>query len=573
MQEKILIVDDDPNILQGYKRNLRKRFNLSTAAGGSEALLKIEEGGPFAIVVSDMRMPGMDGLQLLTRLKELQPDTIRIMLTGNADQKTAVDAVNKGEVFRFLTKPCDSENLALAIDAGLAQFNLIVGNRAVMEQSAQKVQLLAEKLTFQSQHDLLTGLANRQALEHALQHLLDTVRIDGKNHALCNIDLDNFHVINDTCGHFAGDECLRQIANLLSSQQRVEDVVSRLAGNQFAILIKDLQMDKAEQYVARLQALIRKFFFKWEDEVLDVNASIGLIHLNTEYATVASLLSAAETACNVAKDSGRNTIHIGKPNDTELTQRLNESQWINRINHALRHNDFLLYFQTITPVGCAIEQGDHFEILLRMLDKEGQLVMPGQFLQAAEQCFVSTQIDLWVIHNLADWFAKNPQAVSKTSVCSINLSGHSLGNKDIFNLICESFNSSTIPPQKICFEVTETAAITRLNQAVDFIKSLKSKGFQFSLDDFGSGFSSFAYLKNLPVDYLKIDGQFIKNIHTNPIDRAMVKSIIEIAKLMNKSTIAEYVENAQILQVLEELKIEYAQGYYFSKPMPLNEKE
>ncbi|MEG7523935.1 MAG: EAL domain-containing protein [Chromatiales bacterium] len=529
--------------------------------------------GPYAIVVSDMRMPGMDGLQLLSRLSEIEPDTIRIMLTGNADQKTAVDAVNKGDVFKFLTKPCSSETMATTLEAGLAQYGQTLEKRAILEQSTSEVRDLSEQLTYHSQHDFLTGLVNRQAFELRVQHFLDLSRNEGSNHALCIIDLDNFHVINDSCGYFAGDECLRQIGSLLSSQRGGNDVVSRLAANQFAILINDCQMDEAEQFTCGLHEQFRQFNFEWEGEQFDVNASIGLIPVSKDSESVATLLSAAETACNVAKDRGRNSIHIGGPNDTELTRRLNESQWVKQINYALRDNRFRLFYQTITPIGNTIEKGDHFEILIRMVDEEGQVIPPGAFLSAAEHYFLSPQIDRWVIHNVVDWFANNPQKLEQLSMCSINLSGLSLGSEDILNFICKTFENSTIPPQKICFEVTETAAISRLNLAVDFIKTLKAKGFRFSLDDFGSGFSSFAYLKNLPVDYLKIDGQFVKNMHTDSMDRAMVKSITEIAKVMDKLTIAEFVENKEIVLILQELGVDFAQGYYYAKPCPLDEME
>lgn len=573
MNEKILIVDDDPHILQGYQRSLRKRFKLDTALGGLEILEKVEKDGPYAIVVSDMRMPGMDGLQLLSRLKEVEPDTIRIMLTGNADQKTAVDAVNKGDVFKFLTKPCSVETMASTLELGLDQYGRILGNRSILEQSTSEVRELSEKLAYQSQHDLLTGLLNRQAFELRMQYFLDLSRNEESNHALCNIDLDNFHVVNDTCGHFAGDECLRQIGNLLSSQQRGNNIVSRLAANQFAMIISDCRMEEAEQFVCGLHELLKQFNFEWDGEQFDVNASIGLVPISKDSESIATLLSAAETACNVAKDRGRNSIHIGKPNDAEFTQRLNESQWVKQINCALRDNRFRLFFQTITPIGNTTEEGDHFEILIRMVDEEGQLIPPATFLRAAENYFLSPQIDRWVIRNVVDWFARKPQKLEQLSICSINLSGHSLGNKDILNFICETFENSTVPPQKICFEVTETAAISRLNHAVDFIKALKAKGFHFSLDDFGSGFSSFAYLKNLPVDYLKIDGQFIKNIHTDPVDRAMVKSITEIGKVMNKIIVAEFVENEQILLILQELGVDFAQGYYYASPCSLDEME
>jgi diguanylate cyclase (GGDEF)-like protein len=573
MKEKILIVDDEPHVLQGYKRSLRKQFKLDTAPGGKEALEQIDRDGPYAIVVSDMRMPGMTGLALLTTLKEKSPEIIRIMLTGNADQKTAVDAVNKGEVFKFLTKPCRAETMAATLEAGFAQYHQIQEKRSILEQSTTDVQILSEKLSYQSQHDYLTGLANRQAFELRIQHFLETARNDGAEHALCYLDLDHFHVINDTCGHFAGDECLRQISDLLSSQQRGSDVLARLAADQFSLLLHDCEIEEAENFVRGVQELLRQFSFEWESELFNVTASIGLVPINNASAGVAKLLSSAETACNVIKDSGGNNLHVSGPNDKTLTQRLDESQWVSQIHLALRDDRFQLFFQPITPIDNTNQEGDHFEILIRMLDEQGQFISPGIFLQAAENYYLSPQIDRWVIKNVEAWLRCNPDHMERLAKCAINLSGHSLGNEDILNFICETFEDSPVPANKICFEVTETAAIAHLNRAIEFIKTLKAKGFYFSLDDFGSGFSSFAYLKNLPVDYLKIDGQFVKQIHNDVVDRAMVKSINEIGKVMGKQTIAEFVENQEIMDILEILDVDYAQGHLFAMARPLAEKE
>lgn len=572
MKEKILIVDDEPHVLQGYKRALRKRFKIDTAPGGKEALEKVTKDGPYAIVVSDMRMPGMSGLELLTTLKESVPEIIRIMLTGNADQKTAVDAVNKGEVFKFLTKPCSSEAMAETLDAALAQYAQLQEKRTILEQNADDIKILNDKLSYQSQHDYLTGLMNRPAFELRLQHFLALSLDEGQEHALCHLDLDYFHVINDNCGYFAGDECLRQIGELLSSQQRGNDVLARLASDQFALILSNCSFDEAERIVSGLHERLKQYTFIWERKSFDINVSIGLIPVNSESGSVASLLSAAETACNVAMEHGGNQLHTGKANDRELTKRLDESQWVSRIHIALKENRFRLFYQTITPIGNNQEQGEHYEILLRLIDESEQYISPTVFMQAAENYYLSPLIDKWVIKNVVNWFASHPEQLDRLSVCSINLSGHSIGNQDVLDCICETFEGSSLPPGKFCFEVTETAAIAQLARAISFIDTLKSRGFLFSLDDFGTGFSSFAYLKNLPVDYLKIDGQFVKNIHNNAIDCAMVKSINEIGKLMGKTTIAEYVENSEIMEVLKELNVDFAQGYLLSKPQPLDSK-
>lgn len=572
MKEKILIVDDEPHVLQGYKRALRKRFKIETALSGKEALEKITKDGPYAIVVSDMRMPGMTGLELLTTLKESAPEIIRIMLTGNADQKTAVDAVNKGKVFKFLTKPCSSETMAETLDAGLVQYAQLQENRTILDQNADDIKILTEKINYQSQHDYLTGLLNRPAFELRLQHFLALAQDEGQEHALCHLDLDHFHIINDNCGYFAGDACLRQIGELLSSQQRSSDILSRLASDQFGLLLNNCSLDEAEGIARGLHELLNQFSFEWERESYDVNASIGLIPINRDSSSVASLLSTAETACYVAMGHGGNRLHVGKPNDRELTQRLDESQWVSQIHIALKENRFRLFFQTISPIGNTQGSGEHFEILLRLVDENEQYISPAIFMSAAENYYLSPLIDKWVIKKVANWFSSHPEQLENLAVCSINLSGHSIGNQDILNCIYETFDESMLPPEKFCFEITETAAIAKVSAASAFMDTLKSRGFLFSLDDFGSGFSSFAYLKNLPVDYLKIDGQFVKNIHHNVIDRAMVKSINEIGKVMGKKTIAEFVENSEIMEVLEELNIDFAQGYLLSKPQPLDSK-
>lgn len=572
MKEKILIVDDEPHVLEGYKRALRKRFKIDTAPGGTEALEKIAKDGPYAVVVSDMRMPGMSGLELLTSLKESAPEVIRIMLTGNADQKTAVDAVNKGEVFKFLTKPCSSESMSSTLDAGLAQYAELQEKRAILEQNADDIKILSDKLSYQSQHDYLTGLANRPAFELRLQHFLESAHNENQEHALCHLDLDHFNIINDNCGNFAGDECLRQISELLSSQQRSNDALARLASDQFGLLLNNCTLDEAERIVSGLHELLRQYIFNWERKSFDINASIGLIPINSDSTSVASLLSAAETACNVAMDHGGNQLHIGEANDRELTQRLDESQWVSQIHGALKENRFRLFFQTISPIGNNQELGEHYEILLRMVDENEDYISPAVFMRAAENYYLSPLIDKWVINNVVNWFTSHPEQLDRLSVCSINLSGLSIGNQDVLNCICETFEGSSLPLGKFCFEITETAAIAQLGRAISFIDTLKAKGFLFSLDDFGTGFSSFAYLKNLPVNYLKIDGQFVKQIHNNTIDRAMVKSISEIGKLMGKTTIAEYVENSEIMEILKVLDVDFAQGFLLSKPEPLDSK-
>lgn len=571
MSEKILIVDDDPNVLDGYVRGLRKRFDLNVASSGQLALEMVEKQGPYAVVVADMRMPGMDGLEFLIRLRELAPETVRMMLTGNADQETAVNAVNQGQVFKFLNKPCARETMAEALRSGLDEFVHAKERRKRLESSVAEARDLAEKLSYQSKHDLLTGLLNRQAFADQLVPYLKSTRDEGKTHALCYLDINDFHVVNDTCGHVAGDEMLRQFGQLISSQMRDDDLVGRLFGDEFGLLLADCSLEDAKAIVERLHTVLKAFRFEWERERFDITLSIGLVPIDNHNSDATALLSAAETARSIARDAGLNQVHVSGPNDAELIKRLGDTRTVTQVKYALEEDRFQLYFQVIQPVVSDIETGAHYELLIRMLDEQGNILPPGEFLPAVEKYHLSPRLDCWVVSKAAEWLGNHPWHLDRLSLCSINLSGHSLGSSEVLEHIVSVFDRASVAPEKICLEITETAAIAQLSRAVPFIRNLKEKGFRFALDDFGSGFSSFAYLKNLPVDFLKIDGQFVKNMDASDVDRAMVKAIGEIGHVMGKKTIAEYVENERTLVYLREFGIDYAQGYYISRPRPLEE--
>ena len=571
MRHKILIVDDEPQILQGYQRILRKHFVVDIASGGQQALNAISSHGPYAVVVSDMRMPGMSGLELLMDIRKIAPTTVRIMLTGNADQQTAMDAVNHGHVFRFLTKPCPPEILTDAIELALEHYRETHEKELLFDRTSAKARNLAHKLTYQSKHDLLTGLANRQTLESRLDVILEGIQQKPNEHTLCYLDIDHFHLVNNACGPAAGDELLRQIANLLTQNRRHGDLTARLAGDRFCILLIDCQLDAAHGVVTELLETLQQHHFQWEGQPFSIRASIGVVAINKLSKSIAGIFSQAETACNVAKDSGRNRIHFSSEQDHELTGRLDEMQWAGRIQKALEEKRFRLYYQPIVPLASTDDEGEHYELLVRMQEDDGEIVAPGVFMPAVENYHLSTRLDCWVIETANKWLEEHPAALQQLGLCSINLSGHSLGNQEVLHCIQNTFASSSVPTHKICFEVTETVAIARMNTAVDFIKVLKSDGFRFALDDFGSGLSSFGYLKNLPVDFLKIDGMFVKNMDSDEFDYAIVKSIGEIGRVMGKKIIAEYVENNIILEHLRQLGIDYAQGYVIAKPQPLDE--
>ncbi len=430
---------------------------------------------------------------------------------------------------------------------------------------------MAQKIAHQATHDPLTGVLNRRAFEQSIHNLLESKCSGGEEHAVCYLDLDQFKAVNDTCGHIAGDELLRQLADLLAHQIRKGDTLARLGGDEFGVSMEYCTTAQAHRVADALRQSIQDFRFVWDNKHFNLGVSIGLVPVNEGSGSVAAVLRAADNACYAAKDAGRNRIHVFREDDAALARRHGDMQWLARINHALEDDRFHLYCQPIAPITPAAYKGAHYELLIRMEDKDGQMVLPGLFLPAVERYDLATKLDRWVIRTTFEWLSCRPERLNDLFLCAINLSGCSLTNNDVLDFVINQFDKYDIPPYKICFEVTETVAIANLSSATHFIKALKELGCQFALDDFGSGLSSFAYLKNLPVDFLKIDGVFVKGITDDPIDLAMVKSINEIGHAMGKQTIAEFVENKVILDKLKrgEIGVDYVQGYAIGRPKPV----
>jgi diguanylate cyclase (GGDEF)-like protein/PAS domain S-box-containing protein len=433
-----------------------------------------------------------------------------------------------------------------------------------------QTQELTQQLSFQASHDLLTRLPNRSEFERRLERALRSACTDGVRHALCYLDLDQFKIINDMCGHVAGDEMLVQITTLLQSQIRSADTLARLGGDEFGILLSNCPTDKARQIAENLRQSIQNFRFEWNGESYSIGVSIGLVGIDQESPGLRELLSAADTSCFAAKDRGRNHVQVYQPDDIELTRHQGEMQWVQRISRALEEDRFCLYYQSITPVADRMAEGDHFEILLRMVDETGQLVPPMTFIPAAERYNLMPAIDRWVISTaFALLSGSSTRRQCPAGLCAINLSGASLTSDSLLDFILAQFALHSVKPESICFEITETAAIGNSIKAIQFMTKLKQQGCRFALDDFGSGLSSFAYLKTLPVDYLKIDGTFVKDIVNDPIHCAMVESIHHIGHLMGIKTIAEFVESDTIMQKLRSIGVDYAQGYAVARPQPL----
>ncbi|MBI5329199.1 MAG: EAL domain-containing protein [Betaproteobacteria bacterium] len=422
---------------------------------------------------------------------------------------------------------------------------------------------MAKRVDWAATHDALTGIANRSEFERRLEALVD--RPDAE-HALLYIDLDQFKVVNDTCGHTAGDQMLCQITALLQTRLRDADTLARLGGDEFGVLLEHCSLEAAHKVAESLLESLATFRFAWDGKPFQVGASIGLVPIEDGGMSAAQLMAAADTACYAAKDAGRNRVRTYHAADDELTRRTSEMSWVSRINRAIDESQLLLYWQPVISLSPQVGEAVQGEILLRMLDDAGHIVNPGTFLPAAERYHLMLRIDRWVVHQSLKWLMEHPEDLRHVA---INLSGQSIGDAAFLDDVVAQVQQSGIAPPRICFEITETAAIAQLTHARRFIEALRSLGCRFSLDDFGSGLSSFGYLKNLPVDFLKIDGSFVRNILRSPIDEAMVASINHLGHVMGLATIAEFVENEDIRQRLQELGINYAQGYAIAAPAPL----
>lgn len=435
-----------------------------------------------------------------------------------------------------------------------------------------RIQDAQAQLRYQARHDALTGLVNRQELERRLQQALEDVKQHRANHVFCYMDLDQFRVINDTCGHPAGDEMLRQISMILSQRIRAEDTFARLGGDEFGLLLSYCQVEKAIEIAAQLRQMVEAFRFMHEGRLFQTGISIGIVEITADLKDVGQITRHADAACYVAKDNGRNQIHLFHPEDDVLLKRHVEMEWVLRINEAIEHNDFVLYCQGIFPMQQK-ELPPFYEILIRKRDEHGGIIPPAEFLPSAERYQLMTKIDRWVIQHA--FMALQPlfktQSGSKPFIVSINLSGMSLGDPTLLPYIKNCFATYEISPSQVCFEVTETSAIINIDHTIKLIKELQQIGTRFMLDDFGSGMSSFSYLKHLPVDFLKMDGAYVKDITSNKVDLAMAKAIQSVAESMEIQTIAEYVEDQATLDCLKEMGVAYAQGFYLNKPMPLGE--
>ena len=450
----------------------------------------------------------------------------------------------------------------------------VIGSVIVVHDVTDRYKLM-RRLSHQAVHDPLTQLINRTGFELRLNKALKVKAEDEPvEHAICYMDLDQFKIVNDTCGHSAGDELLRQIAVQLKKHVRQGDTLARLGGDEFGLLLEACPLTKALEITEKIRQSVESFRFSWEDKSFSVGVSIGVSPFKADPGnSVATILSSVDQACYIAKSKGRNRIHTYQPGDNESSRWHNEMQWVPHIHRALDDGQFVLFAQPIVPIGDRPEEGEHHEILLRMKGANGDLISPGSFLPAAERYDLMGTLDRWVVEHAVDLLALaigSNHELSK-STFGINISGAVLSDNSLLAYVKEMLEAYKLPPSLLCFEITETVAIANFTHANRFVNELKEIGCRFALDDFGSGFASFSYLKTLPVDYLKIDGSFVRHLTKNQVDHTMVDIINQLGHVMGLKTIAEFVDSEESLEALKKLGVDYAQGFHLGRPIPLQD--
>ena len=445
--------------------------------------------------------------------------------------------------------------------AGLSGYSMVVRDLTERRRLAAEVQ-------YRDTHDPLTGLANRADFETRIERSLESARERDARHALLYIDLDQFQLVNEACGHAAGDEFQREAASLIQGCIRSRDTLARLGGDEFGIILEHCEMGDAREVAEKICSRMAEFRFTFEQRKFRIGASIGLVPIDSSWENANKLLKAADTACYAAKEAGRDRVVSYFEVDGSVETRRSESAWIHLLDQAMTENHFTLYAQLIEPL--QVEgAGLRCEILLRLKDRDGRLINPGEFLPAAERFRIMPRVDKWVVGNVIDFLAKNRELVTSAKMISVNLSGKSIGDRNFQNFVHERITSTDFDREKLCFEITESESINNIDSSVEFIEKMRKIGIRFSLDDFGTGVSSFSYLKKLPVDFIKIDGQFVENMTKDPVDYATVRSIQDVARLLGKQTIAEFVADSEVESQLRDLGVDFMQGFLRHRPMPL----
>ncbi|MCG7900054.1 MAG: EAL domain-containing protein [Candidatus Thiodiazotropha weberae] len=547
--------EDDALLLLHHLKKDQWTIEHHVRVDSPETLASALTDPSWDLVITDHNMPSFDSEEVLKMVNDANGDIPVIIVSGSIGEELAVSMMKCGAADYIMKS--NLTRLGAAIE------------RELQEAKSREARRLAEdRLLHMAFHDSLTNLKNRHELEQALQKALEEARDANQSHAFMYLDLDQFKVVNDTCGHMAGDELLRQISAVLKKRVRESDLLARLGGDEFGVLLLNCPLDRAEQLANILREAVEAFRFIWEGRPFNTSVSIGLVDITPVTKSGIEVLSSADMACFAAKSRGRNRVHIYTAEDDELALRRDEMQWVSRINSALSENRFLLYQQPIVPL-VEVDGPSHTEVLLRMQGPDGEIISPGAFIPAAERYDLMQRLDRWVVNSIFTYLGEHRQDRDQGQLFFINLSGTSLSDPGFFEFIQERMNSLKVQPQTICFEVTETAAINNLEITECFIQEIREMGCFFALDDFGAGLSSFSYLKSLSVDFLKVDGSFVKQVEEDEMSRAIVDAINTIGHVAGLKTIAEFVERQQTREMLQSMGVDFAQGYGIQRPQPL----
>jgi diguanylate cyclase (GGDEF)-like protein/PAS domain S-box-containing protein len=479
--------------------------------------------------------------------------------------------VNLGRRAFLLSKQAEREFSTELTASPIRAPDSQVAGCVVIFHDVSELRGLAREMSYQASHDALTGLVNRAEFERRLETALDSARGEGVGHVVCYLDLDRFKLVNDTGGHIAGDNLLREIGALLKQRVRDSDTVARVGGDEFAMLLAGCPLDKAQQIAEDVVQAVAGHQFAWQDRVFDIGVSVGLVEVGKDSGSAESVLSAADSACYIAKQQGRGRTHVYSTRDEVTARERGEIQWLQRLQRALKENGFELYVQPIVAMGGRNRSGPAAEVLLRMRDEGGSSILPVHFLASAERYQLMSHIDRWVVQTTLTAIAGGAPHLPAGRTCNINLSAQTLGDDDFLEFVVDALDHTGVSPDRICFEVRESAVVSQLDQAQRFIAVLHGIGCRFALDNFGSGIGSFANLKNLSLDFIKIDGTFTRNLETDSVNREMVAAMVKLARTLDFQVVAEQVEDQTSFESLRDLGVDFVQGYAVERPRPLHD--
>jgi diguanylate cyclase (GGDEF)-like protein/PAS domain S-box-containing protein len=507
----------------------------------------------------------------LEEIVALVDETDRRLLSDPVKQALTTGApVNLSRRALLLSKTNGNERSIELSASPIRDADKEVTGAVILLHDVTELRGLARQMSYQATHDALTGLVNRREFERRLEEAVESGHRGDGQHVLSYIDLDRFKVVNDTSGHLAGDSMLREVAKLLRDAVRDSDTVARLGGDEFGMLLIGCPLDKARQIADDVCRVVADYRFVWKDKIFNIGTSVGLVEVSRESGTLEELMAAADSACYVAKKQGTGRVAVYSARDEALARHTGEIQWLQRLQTALKENRFQLYHQPIVPAFGENGGGPAMEVLVRLKDEEGHDVPPSDFVRAAERYRLMGLVDRWVVQTTLAALGRGAIPVPATRSVAINISGQTLGDTQFLEFVVETLDSTGVSPAQVCFEITESAVVANMDHARRFVGVLHGMGCQFALDDFGSGVGSFSNLKNLPMDYLKIDGSFMRNLAGDSVNQAMVTAMIKLARTLNFKVIAEQVEDAAALEAARRMGVDYVQGYAIGKPVPLS---